>query len=430
MCARLTTLTKTAGLAGGGSVVTRWAQRLGPGLLFAASAVGVSHLVQSTRAGADFGFTMAVLIVLACSIKYPTFRFGAEYAASAKESVVAAYAREGRWLLVIFLVALAVEGLAVIPAVSLVTAGLAMNLLGLHVDDVLVTMAIIVACSLGLVFGRYKLLERVSAVFVVLFAVLTVIATLASIGLLDADRTAAPFAFNRNNLFFAVAVAGWMPVGMGGAVFISLWVRAKAEMLGRSLTVREARFDFNLAYVVTTLLALCFLLMGTALMFGRGMTLASNSGTFAADLVGLFARSVGAWIEPVIGIAALAVMFSTVLTVIDGFPRVYADTTKRLLGDVTTVAEGSLYLVFLLVQGVVAFVLLRYLLSSFGVFIDFATTAGFVSAPVIAVLNHRVISSDAVAPGDRPPPWLRAWSACGCAILTAASLSYIYFRFL
>ena len=31
-------------------------QTLGPGLLFAGAAIGVSHLVQSTKAGADFGF--------------------------------------------------------------------------------------------------------------------------------------------------------------------------------------------------------------------------------------------------------------------------------------------------------------------------------------------------------------------------------------
>ena len=28
---------------------------MGPGLLFASTAIGVSHLIQSTRAGADFG---------------------------------------------------------------------------------------------------------------------------------------------------------------------------------------------------------------------------------------------------------------------------------------------------------------------------------------------------------------------------------------
>ena len=40
-------------------------KKLGPGLLFAGAAIGVSHLVQSTRAGADFGFGLiwALLMV-------------------------------------------------------------------------------------------------------------------------------------------------------------------------------------------------------------------------------------------------------------------------------------------------------------------------------------------------------------------------------
>jgi hypothetical protein len=35
---------------------TSFLQSLGPGLLFAGAAIGVSHLVQSTKAGAEFGF--------------------------------------------------------------------------------------------------------------------------------------------------------------------------------------------------------------------------------------------------------------------------------------------------------------------------------------------------------------------------------------
>jgi len=34
----------------------RLLKTLGPGILFASTAIGVSHLVQSTRAGAEFGF--------------------------------------------------------------------------------------------------------------------------------------------------------------------------------------------------------------------------------------------------------------------------------------------------------------------------------------------------------------------------------------
>ena len=42
-------------------------QKLGPGLLFAGAAIGVSHLVQSTRSGADFGFGLIWTVILTSS---------------------------------------------------------------------------------------------------------------------------------------------------------------------------------------------------------------------------------------------------------------------------------------------------------------------------------------------------------------------------
>ena len=49
---------------------------LGPGLLFAGAAIGVSHLVQSTRAGAEFGFGFIWALLLINVVKYPFFQFG------------------------------------------------------------------------------------------------------------------------------------------------------------------------------------------------------------------------------------------------------------------------------------------------------------------------------------------------------------------
>ena len=39
-------------------------QALGPGVLYAATAVGTSHLVQSTRAGASYGLALVLFILL------------------------------------------------------------------------------------------------------------------------------------------------------------------------------------------------------------------------------------------------------------------------------------------------------------------------------------------------------------------------------
>lgn len=55
-------------------------KKLGPGLLFAGAAIGVSHLVQSTRAGADFGLGLIWALLIIHLFKYPFFQFGPRYA--------------------------------------------------------------------------------------------------------------------------------------------------------------------------------------------------------------------------------------------------------------------------------------------------------------------------------------------------------------
>ena len=43
---------------------------LGPGILFASTAIGVSHLVQSTRAGASYGFGLLFFMHLSRDLKF------------------------------------------------------------------------------------------------------------------------------------------------------------------------------------------------------------------------------------------------------------------------------------------------------------------------------------------------------------------------
>ena len=61
---------------------------LGPGLMWAAAAIGVSHLVQSTRAGASYGFQLLWLIFVINLFKYPFFEFGPRYAAATGETLL------------------------------------------------------------------------------------------------------------------------------------------------------------------------------------------------------------------------------------------------------------------------------------------------------------------------------------------------------
>ena len=73
-----------------------WASRmaaLGPGILMASAAIGGSHLISSTQAGARFGWQLAFVIVVANLLKYPFFRFGPQYTVESGRSLVEGYAR-------------------------------------------------------------------------------------------------------------------------------------------------------------------------------------------------------------------------------------------------------------------------------------------------------------------------------------------------
>lgn len=410
-------------------VVALWLGRLGPGLLFAATAVGVSHLVQSTRAGAQFGLTLLVVILLACAIKYPAFRFGAEYAALTGRTVLSGYERQGRWLLALILLATFIEGVGVVPAVTLVTVGLGLNLLGAHVDAIIVTVATVFVASIVLLLGRYRVLENITRVFVALFAILTVLATLAAIAGIDPGQAlVAPFELTETNLFFSVSVAGWMPIGLGGSIFLSAWVIARARTSGQAVSTRVALFDFHVGYVTSLILAFCFLTMGTVVLLGREVELAGSSAGFAAQFVGIFTEVIGQWTELVVGVAAITVMLSTVLAVVDGFPRVYANVVTKLARGAGVPSEERLYRGFLWFQIVTSGVVLYALPRSFGAFIDFITALGFLTGPVVAFMNHRIMFCGEIPPDRQPPRWVRHWSVAGTTILALIFPIYLYFR--
>ena len=68
-------------------------------------------------------------------------------------------------------------------------------------------------------------------------------------------------------------------------------------------------------------LAICFVALGTYVMFINGTQVESNGAAFAAQLISLFTSTIGGWIYPVIALAAITVMYSTLLTLVDLLPR-------------------------------------------------------------------------------------------------------------
>ncbi len=139
------------------SGLRKWQTRLaavGPGILFAGAAIGVSHLVQSTRAGATYGFELlwAVLLVLLC--KYPFFEYAHRYTVATGESLLQGYAHLGRWALGLFMLVVVASSFITTAAVTVVTAGLMSTLLGVEVSltvlSVVLLAVIVSLLALGL----------------------------------------------------------------------------------------------------------------------------------------------------------------------------------------------------------------------------------------------------------------------------------------
>lgn len=406
--------------------------RLGPGLIFAAAAVGTSHVVQSTRAGAGFGLTMALLIVFVCALKYPLFRFAADYAAITGESLVQGYGRQGRALVLLMFATSSVEAVAATAGISLVSASILKWMLDLPLDDVAAAVGLLALTATAVSLGRYRLLESLTGWLVLAFSVLTVLVTLFSLSALSGSETPVfgRFPLTPANFSFAIAVSGWMPIGNTAAIMLAAWILARRRAIQTPL--EAVRFDFNLGYLASAGLALCFLVIGAAVLHGHGEEMPGASAAFVTTFVGLYTAAIGSWASLVVSAAALAVMYSTMLAIVDGFPRLIGEFVAELgtgtAGETAAVAE-RLYLPAMITVVSSASALLYFFLDGFAAFIDLVTITGFLAAPVVALANQLVVRGDNVPLALRPGPILTAWNQLAVVLLSLATLGFLYFRF-
>lgn len=410
-----------------------WA-KLGPGLLFAGAAIGVSHTVQSTRAGAVYGLGLLVVVLLANLLKYPSFRFGPHFAAVTGMSLVESYARQNRGISLVLGIAIFATQSIIVAAVAITTAGIANAAFGLSVPAI-PAAGIFIAATLTLLYtGGYRLAERASKVSVVIVTVATLIATVVALPEVPLSLwpSHAP-ALDTAGVMFVFALVGLMPAGGDLAVMHSLWIQARGRA-GESVTMPDVTMDFNVGYIGTTLIAVCFLVMGAGVLFAQGIAPVNGAVEFGVQVLSLYSASLGPIIGAVVGVALFMVIFSTLLAILDGFPRITASFWLALRsadGRVKIPIDGSReLLVSMVMMGLGAMALLLWLMASFTQFIDLTAVATFLLAPFLAVLNHRAVFGPDVPLDQQPTTYLRLWSWIGILFLFAFTLLYLWMRFL
>lgn len=420
---------------------TGYLKALGPGLLWAATAIGVSHLVQSTRAGALYGFSLLGVVVLVNLLKYPLFQAGPRYAVATGRSLIEGYVAQGRWAVGVYIVVTVGTMFTVLAAVTLVTGGLAQAVFGTALSVVGWSTVLLASCAGVLVVGRFPVLDRAIKAIIVLLALSTLVAFVVALERLGKAPPSPPLVLDGPTLAFLVALLGWMPTGIDAAAWHSLWTLERGRQTAHRASWREARFDFNLGYFGTVAIALAFLTLGALILRPLivrpgGEALAASAGGFALQLVNVYVATLGEWSRPLILLAAFTTMFSTILAVSDGFPRVLAHLAKVLARSrrgrpmVSDRPEDRVdgYWLALAVLMLGALGVILYLRQRFITLVDLATTLSFLTAPVIGYLNLRAVTAPEVSPELRPPWWWRALAWTALALLAGLGVVYLWVR--
>lgn len=387
-------------------------------MLFAGAAIGVSHLVQSTRAGADFGYGLIWALLLVNVVKYPFFQFGPRYAMATDESLLEGYKRLGKGVLAAYYILNLGTMFTIQAAVTAVTAGIAARLIGLD-SNTWISVAVALFCFALLWRGRYSWLDKSMKVIVLILSISTLVAVIFAF-IQNADI---PVTQNlpKNTLewTFLIAFMGWMPGPMDISVWHSVWAIEKKK-LNPSTSLKSSLFDFNIGYLVTFVLGLCFIILGATVMYGTGVSFSSSGALFAGQLIGLYTSLMGSGWFVIIAIAALTTMVSTTLTTLDASPRVMAHTSKLL--KLPILKKQQSWILILTLGTCLIFV---FLASEMGLLVKIATILSFITAPFYAALNLKLVTSKHVPLKDQPKKWLQVASVLGILFLLGFSCVYL-----
>ncbi|WP_298763565.1 NRAMP family divalent metal transporter [uncultured Polaribacter sp.] len=401
-------------------------QSLGPGLLFAGAAIGVSHLVQSTRAGAEFGFGLIWALFLVHLFKYPFFQFGPRYATATGETLLDGYNKLGKGVLITYYIINFATMFTIQGAVTVVTAGLATQLFGsFNVENNLViwSTVLMLISLLILLIGKYKLLDNLMKYIIAILTISTVIAVfIALFNTKEAFNVTQIIPSGTAELTFLIAFLGWMPAPLDVSIWHSIWSIEKDKTTVTKTKTKDAITDFNIGYISALFLGICFVLLGALVMYKSGEAFSNKGSIFAQQLIQLYTKNLGDFSYIFIAVAAFITMFSTTITTLDASPRAMNRTTKLLLNK--KLKYGYWFWILLLFSG--TFLILNFFLANMGLLVKIATILSFLTAPFYAILNFILISGKHTPKEHQPSVLLKFISVIGIVFLIGFSIWFLF----
>ncbi|BAQ24193.1 NRAMP family divalent metal transporter [Streptococcus troglodytae] len=396
---------------------------MGPGILMASAAVGGSHIVSSTQAGAIYGWQLAIIVLLVNLFKYPFFRFGSQYTLQNNKSLIEGYGEKGKLYLWVFFIMNIFSAVVNTAAVGILAAAILYNIFpngfGLSISQL--TTALIVVTLAMLLIGGYRFLDGLSKW---VMTALTLATTLAVVIALFKHREyapdfTAPSPWQLTALPFIVSLMGWMPAPIEISAINSMWTVEKRKTAKVSLT--DGIFDFNVGYIGTAILAFIFLALGALIQFGSGQQVKSASAAYIAQFINMYESSFGSWSRLLIAFIAFLCIFGTTITVIDGYSRANNETMRLLFGRKEASQKAlNIWMIFTSIIGIIIVLLFA---GDVATLMRFAMIASFLTTPVYAYLNYSLVNNKE----HKLSAWLNWLSIFGLIYLAGFAIFFLVY---
>jgi len=233
----------------------------------------------------------------------------------------------------------------------------------------------------------------------------------------DTDIIYNESAFNIKYIPFMLALMGWMPGPIELSVWHSLWLEARNNNNQKSLNFTQASLDFNIGYFITVFTAVLFLILGATILHNSGEIISTNNAIFAEQLISIYTKTIGSWFKHIIPIIIAITIVSTTLTLIDIYPRTLAVGLKTINKDFN-LSKRFLHIIMMLISCSISAIILL-LIDNFKALLDLITIIAFLSAPLFAYMNYRLLYGGFIPIEYQPNKYLKILSWIG----------FIYFIF-
>tara|TARA_A100001011_G_scaffold395215_1_gene489560 strand:- start:1292 stop:2539 length:1248 start_codon:yes stop_codon:yes gene_type:complete len=399
---------------------------LGPGILFASTAIGVSHLVQSTRAGANYGFGLIAFILAANIFKYPFFEFASRYSNVTETSIIEGYKKLGNKVLWGYLIITLVSMFFISSAVGAVTAGFLQNLFQTSKLGIFNHFILFGVCGVILSFGRYSSLDSIIKIIGFTLLISTIVSFI--LILFKGPITTNLFPkidYNEINIFFIIALMGWMPTAVDLSSWNSLWTLERIKDSNYKPKLKETLIEFNLGYFASAILSICFLTLGAYLMYGSDSSFSNYSSIFANQVIKLYTASIGSWSYLIISISSFSIMFGTCIAVFDGYARSASECLRLVQNKANNNIIFYDLIIWILIIG--SLLIIYFFGTKLKQLVDLATTISFLVAPFVAIANYKLVTKD-IKKSMQPQSWLKTLAILGIIYLVGFCGLFTYLK--